>query len=101
MFDSFQIGCMVLGSLVLMAIAVPVVLPVFLPLLIIFVLLRRRCVSPGLRLCHCPPPPQPRGAGDVLLLRAVGPAKAWATRARSAASAFGRVRRALCPTTIE
>lgn len=42
LFDALQIGCMVGGALLLVAIAVPVVLPVFVPLLIAFFLLRRR-----------------------------------------------------------
>ncbi|GBF93736.1 hypothetical protein Rsub_06068 [Raphidocelis subcapitata] len=44
LFDALQIGTMVVGALVLVSIAVPVVLPVFAPLLIAFILLRRRYI---------------------------------------------------------
>lgn len=42
--DVLQLGFMVLGALVLVSIAVPVILPVFLPLVVIFYYIRRRYV---------------------------------------------------------
>lgn len=46
-FDAMQIGFMVLSALVLVAIAVPVILPVFVPLAVAFIWLRARylCTS--------------------------------------------------------
>jgi ATP-binding cassette subfamily C (CFTR/MRP) protein 4 len=41
-FDSLQAGMMVVGALILLCVAVPVILPIFVPLLIIFVFIQRR-----------------------------------------------------------
>lgn len=45
MFDVLQTGMMTLGALTLVSIAVPVVLPLFLPLLIAFMWYRQRYVA--------------------------------------------------------
>lgn len=45
LFDALQCGFLVLSAFVLVSIAVPVILPVFVPLAIVFYWLRRRYIN--------------------------------------------------------
>lgn len=55
-FDALQSGFQVLGAFVLVAVAVPAILPVFVPLAVLFVVLRKRYVTTARSVAACAHP---------------------------------------------